>query len=93
MAIRRANILGILNEMYEAEHKEHQQERDFAIKGVGLAIDAKNKKELRRLEEKRLAITEADAKVRAKRTEQIIKLEDAKAKNEEKQVTIEKNWQ
>lgn len=83
MAIRRANILGILNEMYEAEHKEHQQERDFAIKGVGLAIDAKNKKELRRLEEKRLAITEADANVRAKRTEQIIKLEDAKAKNEE----------
>ncbi len=83
MAIRRANILGILNEMYEAEHREHQQERDFAIKGVGLAIDAKNKKELRRLEEKRLAITEADAQVRAKRTEQIIRLEEAKSKNEE----------
>ena len=52
MAIRRANVLGVLSEMLDSRQKEYQTDRDFALKGVGIAISQEEKKKAAILAEK-----------------------------------------
>lgn len=83
MAIRRANILGILNEMYQAENKEYTADRDFAIKGMSIAIDKQDKEKARALEKRKVDITEANSIISRQKAEADMKYQDSLIKDKE----------
>ena len=63
MAIVRANVLGILNEMLDAKQDKIQTDRDFAIRGVQVALDKQELKDAKEIAKRELGIKEKELSI------------------------------